>query len=140
MEFHYRPWTGLAWGLITFASVGTITAVWSNPWFTRMTSVAVWEFPAVLLLAILTGVFFAVRFTACGARRAGIGGVLSFIGIACPVCNKILMLVFGGPLLLAFFDPVRPYIALAGLILLAVGIYRNIAARRAALATAWVMS
>ena len=91
-------------------------------------------------VAILTGVFFAVRFTACGARRAGIGGVLSFIGIACPVCNKILMLIFGGPLLLAYFDPVRPYVALAGLILLAVGIYRNIAARRAALATAWVMS
>ena len=139
MESHYRPWAGLIWGLITFASVGTITAVWSNPLFIRMTPVAAWEFPAVLLLAVLTGVFFAVRFTACGARRAGIGGVLSFIGIACPVCNKILMLIFGGPLLLAYFDPVRPYVALAGLILLAVGIYRNIAARRTALATGWAI-
>ena len=139
MGYHYRPWTGLVWGLITFASVGTITAVWTNPWFNRMTPVAAWEFPAVLLLAILTGVFFAVRFTACGARRAGIGGVLSFVGIACPVCNKILMLLFGGPLLLAYFDPVRPYVALAGLILLAVGIYRNIAARRTALATGWAI-
>ena len=139
MGYHYRPWTGLVWGLITFASVGTMTAVWTNPWFIRMTPVAAWEFPAVLVLAILTGVFFAVRFTACGARRAGIGGVLSFIGIACPVCNKILMLLFGGPLLLAYFDPVRPFVAFAGLMLLAVGIYRNIAARRTALATGWAI-
>ena len=139
MGYHYRPWTGLTWGLNTVAIVGTISAVWSNPWFIRMTSLAAWEFPAVLLLAILAWVVFAVSFTACGGRRAGVRGILSFVGTACPCCNKVLMVTFGGPLLLAYFVPVRPCVALAGLILLAVGVYRNIAARHTALATGWAM-
>ena len=125
-----RPWTGLLWGLSSFASVGTITAVWSNPYFTRMTPVGPWEFPLLVVMATLTGVFLAVRVQACAARRAGGGGVISFIGIACPICNKILLLVFGGPFLLAYFEPIRPLVTVLGLALLLAGIARNMNLRR----------
>ena len=125
-----RPWTGLLWGLSSFASVGTITAVWSNPYFTRMTPVGPWEFPLLVVMATLTGVFLAVRVQACAARRAGVGGVISFIGIACPICNKILLLVFGGPFLLAYFEPIRPLVTVLGLALLLAGIARNMNLRR----------
>lgn len=53
---------------------------------------------------------------------AGVGGVLGFLGVACPVCNKILLLLFGGELLLTYFEPVRLYVAAAGTAILAVAV------------------
>ncbi len=53
-------------------------------------------------------------------RASGAGGLASFLGIACPTCNKVLMLVFGGPALLAWFDPLRPLLAAAGLVIMGI--------------------
>lgn len=53
---------------------------------------------------------------------AGVGGVLGFLGVACPVCNKILLLLFGGELLLTYFEPVRLYVAAVGTAILAVAV------------------
>jgi hypothetical protein len=52
-------------------------------------------------------------------KFAGGGSVIGFIGIACPVCNKVLLLLFGGELLLTYFEPIRIYVALAGTLMLA---------------------
>ena len=106
-------------GLALFATLGTVTAVWINPLFQRMTPVGPWELGATILTAILTGVTVGLWVPKCRFRAAGTGGVASFLGIACPTCNKILMLIFGGPALLAWFDPVRPYLAAAGVIVMA---------------------
>ncbi len=59
----------------------------------------------------------------CRMRTSGTGGIASFLGIACPTCNKILMLIFGGPALLAWFDPIRPYLATAGVIAMGVAAF-----------------
>ncbi|MBD3623947.1 MAG: hypothetical protein HUJ24_00925 [Rhodobacteraceae bacterium] len=56
--------------------------------------------------------------------------MVSFLGIACPTCNKVLMLVFGGPALLAWFDPLRPYLAAAGMIIMAFAANRALHAYR----------
>ena len=50
---------------------------------------------------------------------------MGFVGIACPTCNKILMLIFGGPALLAWFDPVRPWLAAAGVIVMGFAAFRT---------------
>lgn len=111
-----------------FAALGTISALWSNPIFIRMTPAGWTEIAALAATAILSGVYVAVRRPACSVRLAGSGGVLGFLGVACPTCNKILMLAFGGPVLMAYFEPVRIYVALAGALMLAVAVAREIRA------------
>ena len=66
----------------------------------------------------------------CRLRTSGAGGVASFLGIACPTCNKVLMLIFGGPALLAWFDPFRPYLAVAGVIIMSFAAMRALRAYR----------
>ncbi|SEL72392.1 hypothetical protein SAMN05443999_107144 [Roseovarius azorensis] len=110
---------GFAIGLLMFTSLGTVTAVWVNPFFVRMTPVGPWELGATVLTALLAGVTAALWVPHCRLCASGTGGMASFLGIACPICNKVLMLVFGGPALLAWFDPLRPYLAAAGVIIMA---------------------
>ena len=89
---------GLARGAATaaamFVLLGTVAALWNNPFFTRMT-------PA--------------------------GAFIGFLGIACPVCNKLLVLLIGSALLLEYFEPVRLYVALGGAALLALAVWLKLA-------------
>lgn len=120
-----RGLRGTAAGLGLFAVLGTVTAVWANPLFIRMTPVGPWEFVATVLTAMLAGVTVALWVPRCRLRTSGTGGIASFLGIACPTCNKILMLIFGGPALLAWFDPVRPWLAAAGVIVMGIAAVRT---------------
>ena len=113
-----RGLRGTAVGVALFAVLGTVTAVWANPLFVRMTPVGPWEFGATFLTALLAGVTVALWVPKCRLRTSGAGSLASFLGIACPTCNKVLMLIFGGPALLAWFDPVRPWLAAAGVIVM----------------------
>jgi len=49
--------------------------------------------------------------------------------VACPVCNKILLFLFGADALMTYLEPVRLYVAAAGiavtLLAVAYEIYRN---------------
>ena len=113
---------GAATALVCFALLGTVAALWENPFFIRMTAAGGWEIGLLAILSVLTGVYVALRRSACGMRRAGAGGVMGFLGIACPVCNKILLFLFGGDLLLTYFEPVRIYVAAGGSILVTAAI------------------
>lgn len=110
---------GLAVALASFIGFGTVAALWDNPLFIRMTPVGDFEILLLTLLSVLLGVYVAIRRPFCSAKTATASGILGFIGIACPVCNKILLLLFGGELLLTYFEPVRIYVAGAGVILAA---------------------
>lgn len=120
-----RGLRGTAVGLALFVVLGTVAAVWANPLFVRMTPVGPWEFGATVLTALLAGVTAALWVPRCRLRTSGTGGVASFLGIACPTCNKVLMLIFGGPALLAWFDPVRPWLAAAGVLVMGYAAFRT---------------
>lgn len=117
-EFSRRCFRGTLVGLTLFAALGTVTAVWVNPFFIRKVPVGAWELAATAVTAILAGVTATFWVPKCRMRKAGAGGIASFVGIACPVCNKVLLLIFGGPFLLAWFDPLRPYLATGGVIVM----------------------
>lgn len=118
-----RRWMkGFAIALATFLILGTITALWTNPFFIRMTPAGSWEIAILTALSVEAGLYASLRMAACGGRTAGSGGVLGFLGIACPVCNKVLLYLFGSQLLLSYFEPVRIYVAIAGLVLLGAAI------------------
>lgn len=113
---------GVAAAAAMFAVLGTVAALWSNPLFIRMTPTGGFEIALLLSQSVLAGVYVGLPQSACGKRTAGAGAVMGFLGIACPVCNKILVLLIGGALLLEYFEPVRLYGALGGAVLLVVAV------------------
>lgn len=123
-----------------FVVLGSVAALWDNPLFTRMTPTSGFEVGLLVAQAALAGLYLGTRQPVCATRSAGAGGILGFLGIACPVCNKLLVLAFGGTLLLEYFEPVRLYVGLAGTVLLAyalyVKLYRNECVRRSETGTA----
>lgn len=120
---------GVGVGAAMFTGLGTVAALWENPLFMRMTPTGGFEITLLLLLAVLVGLYVGLPQTECGKRTAGTGGVIGFLGIACPVCNKILVLLFGGALLLEYYEPVRLYLALGGVVLVAVAIWLKLTRR-----------
>ncbi len=116
---------GLAVALGSFVALGTVAALWENPLFIRMTPAGDLEVVLLGLLSVLLGTYVAIRRPFCTAKTAGVGGVLGFIGVACPVCNKVLLLLFGGDLLLTYFEPVRVYVAAIGVLAVAAALARE---------------
>lgn len=112
----------IAWGILAaaanFVVLGTVSALWENPYFIRMTPAGNWEIFSLLLMSSFLGLFIVIRRPFCSVRSAGAGDILGFLGIACPICNKLLMLLFGGEFLLTYFEPLRPFVASAGAALL----------------------
>ncbi len=100
-----------------FLLLGTITALWNNSFFIRMTEVNGWDYIILSFESLLIGLFFGIQAPHCAIKKAGIGGVLGFVGFGCPVCNKILLLLFGSSFLLSYFEPVRHYAGALGLLL-----------------------
>lgn len=114
---------GIAAAVAMFVVLGTLAALWTNPLFMRMTPTGGFELALLLLQSILAGVYVGLPQSPCGKRTAGAGALIGFVGIACPVCNKVLVLLIGSALLLEYFEPVRLYVALAGAALLAVAVW-----------------
>ena len=114
---------GAAAAVAMFAALGTVAALWSNPLFMRMTPTSGFEIALLLLQSVLAGVYVGLPQSTCGIRTAGAGAVIGFLGIACPVCNKVLVLLIGSTLLLEYFEPIRLYVALGGAVLLALAVW-----------------
>jgi hypothetical protein len=70
-----------------------------------------------------------VRTPICAAKAAGSGGILGFLGVACPVCNKLLLAIFGSGVLLSYFEPIRLYVGLLGVAALAWAVWRKLIVR-----------
>jgi len=104
--------------LLSFVLLGTVAALWVNPIFVRMTPAGGWEIAMLGAMSVISGIYVAIRRPFCSVKGAGAGGILAFLGVACPVCNKVLLLLFGGELLMTYFEPVRIYVAAAGALLI----------------------
>lgn len=117
--------------IASFLILGTLSALWPNPFFIRMTPVTGFE-PALLgIQSILLGIFIAIRRPTCRLRTLGVSSIVNFLGVACPVCNKVLMFVFGASALLTYFEPVRVYVAAFGVLLGLAAVLMEIRKRKA---------
>ena len=117
-----RAIQGVLTAAISFGLLGSVSALWDNPLFMRMTPAGDFEIGLLLAMSVLLGAYVAIRRPFCSMKFAGGGSVIGFIGIACPVCNKVLLLLFGGELLLTYFEPVRIYVAGVGVLLAAAAV------------------
>lgn len=122
---------GLALCIGFFLFFGLITAVIPNSLFTRMTSTTLldWFFLVLssLLIGAYTGVHFYKKKTAktCNATAVA-GGGGSFFAFACPICNKLLVALFGTTLLMTYFEPYQPLLGFVSNGLLAGALYWRI--------------
>ena len=117
----------------TFLLMGTITALWSNPYFIRMTEENVWDYLIFSVEALLIGLFFGIRAPRCATKKDGIGRFLGFFGFGCSACNKFILLLFSSTFILTYFEQVRHYVDVLGILLFSHALLKKFLLRHAVL-------
>ncbi len=137
LTWSMRRWVvAAAVGLGTFLLLGLPTAVIANPVFGRAIAPTPWAMEVLVATAVLAGLLTATYVRNDGpapirsavpllpadegpARRGALGGLLAYLAIGCPVCNKVVLLTLGATGAVRVFAPVQPYLAAVGVIALA---------------------
>ncbi len=128
-----RRYTRRQWAIAGVATVavallvGLPTDVIPNPVFGRPVPVTWWSYPVLVLTAVLGGLLAATYVRTDDdldrpARTGGVGGLLSFFAVGCPVCNKLVVLALGTVGARRWFEPLQPLLAAASLVLLVVAL------------------
>jgi len=137
LTWSVRRWlAALGFGAATFLLLGLVSAVIPNPVFGRSIAPTDWAAEVLLITSALSGLLAATYVRNTGpapiapatrdplpddrtARRGALGAALAYFAIGCPVCNKLVLLALGSTGAVQFFAPVQPYLAVAGVIVLA---------------------
>ncbi len=122
-----RQWTTAGVAMVVVALlIGIPTDVIPNPVFGRPVAITWWSYPTLAVTAVLGGLLAATYVRTGPApdepdqptRIGGIGGVLSFFAVGCPVCNKLVVVALGTSGALEWFAPAQPVLAAASILLL----------------------
>lgn len=137
LTWSLRRWVAaLIVGGATYLLLGLVTAVIPNPVFGRSIPPTDWAAGVLLITSVLTGLLVATYVRNDGpapvrpavvepmadgrqAKRGAIGAALAYFAIGCPVCNKLVLIALGSTGAVQFFAPVQPYLAVAGIVVLA---------------------
>jgi hypothetical protein len=126
---------GLGAAVATTLLIGIPTVLIPNPWFARMESVRPQDYVFLAITVVLTAILAASYAlpAACPLQEGKLaaGGVLSFIAVGCPVCNKVVVLALGASGAMSYFAPIQPLIALVSIALLGYAIWLRYGAIRA---------
>ena len=131
-----RSWPARRWAAAAAAAVATAlligipTDVIPNPVFGRPVPVTWWSYPVLVVTAVLAGLVVATYVRDPRepldddptTRTAGLGGLLSFFAVGCPVCNKVVVLALGTVGACRWFEPLQPLLAVASIVLLVVAL------------------
>ncbi len=103
---------GLGAGILFFFVSGMITSLLPNYFFTRMTPISTLDYIFLGSSSALLGAYVGVHYYKKGTVKkcdtvATTGSVGSFLAFACPVCNKLLVFLFGATALMIYFEPYR---------------------------------
>ena len=109
-------------GLATLLAVGLTAAIVDNPFFIRMTPVRPQDYviwlASGLLVGLITGTFAGPAPGRHGGKAIS-GGLLSFLAVGCPICNKLVVLLLGVSGALTVFGPAQLYLGALSVVLLA---------------------
>ncbi len=112
--------------VLSYFVIALPTAVVENPVFGREIGVTSWSVTVIVVTSILTGLLTATYvkndFSDESPRQLKIGGagaLLSYFAVGCPVCNKLALVALGYSGAIQYFAPLQPYLAVAGIALLA---------------------
>jgi hypothetical protein len=133
-------WTMARWrfaaamAVVSALAIGLPTDVIPNPVFGRQgTPVEPWAVPVLAITAVLSGLLLATYFQGDDgdtgdpetarldrpSRLGGLGGLLSFFAVGCPICNKVVVVALGTSGALTWFAPIQPYLGIVALGVLA---------------------
>lgn len=130
-----RVWGFRQWGIAVLGTAATLlllglpAVLIPNGMFAREIEPTWWSYPVWIATSILSGLVMAtyVRGTSEVAEtrsdrdggRGIAGAALAWFAIGCPVCNKLVLLALGTSGAMAWFAPLQPVLAVAGMVLLA---------------------
>lgn len=102
--------------------VGVPTDMIGTPWFRRMIPIRDQDYVIWIATAVLLGLIVGTYARGGAGRlsngRTVSGGVLTYLAVGCPICNKIVLVFLGTSGALTFFAPIQLYLGLASLALL----------------------
>ena len=117
---------GVGMGLAVLLLVGIPSGVIANPFFVRPLEARPTDFVflgAITVLAMALGATYGVPRTCPPQDSKALGSsLLLFIGIGCPVCNKVVIALAGTSGALTFFEPIQPLFSAAAIILMGVAL------------------
>lgn len=133
-------WSARRWlvaavaAVVTYLVVGLPTAVIENPIFGRSVEVTPWSVPVLVITSVLSGLLVASYFRndvitpeEKSIKIGGVGAVLSYLAVGCPVCNKLVLIALGSTGAIKYFAPVQPFLAWLGVLLLAFAVQQRLA-------------
>lgn len=115
-----RPRLGVAVlaAVATFLVIGVPTDIVPNPLFGREVPVRPWEPYVLVLTSVLTGLWFGLQRARATSPEQEDSSVptlsaagLALFAVACPVCNKIVLIALGTSGALGFWEPLQPWLA-----------------------------
>src|SRR5215471_7426849 len=141
MLFGFRFWSLSALYAVGSALLlGIPTRLIPTPLFSRMVPTspqdyAIWTVSALLLGPLLSLMTLYPmpspkatqgKGSLAGTWRAFGGALLSFFSVGCPVCNKVVVLLLGLGGAMTIFNPLRPFLGLASIVLLGVTLFLRV--------------
>lgn len=111
-----------------YAAFGMLTAILSNPFFSRMTPVRWYDHVFLVLTALLSGAYVGLwaygrtqrKVCDYAATGGAVGGVFAF---GCAVCNQLLVALLGVSGVLMYFAPLQPFLGVASVAVLGAAVY-----------------
>lgn len=118
-----KRWLTAIFGALgTYLALGLPTAVIPNPVFGRSVEVTPWSVPVLAITSIFAGLLLATYVRTenylteeKSLKVGGVGSLLSFFAIGCPVCNKLVLIALGTSGAMNYFAPIQPYLAVFGI-------------------------
>ena len=104
-----------------FVVVGVPTAMIDNPLFIRMIPAREQDYVIWIISSLLLGLVlgtFAISSAKGGGGKAAGSGILTFLAVGCPICNKLVIILLGISGALVYFEPVQLYLGIGSVILL----------------------
>lgn len=96
------------------------TAIIANPWFTRMTPIYANQYFFWMTTSVAAGALIASYFAGAPPSRSGGGiggGLLGYLAVGCPICNKLIVGLLGASGAMSYFAPIQPLLGALGLML-----------------------
>ncbi len=118
--------------IIIFLIFGIPTDVISNKLYTRMVPSTKLDLFFLVTVSLMLGIYIGLSFYLRDKKKkqknaaAYTGAAGSFLAISCPICIQFLLLIFGAAALMAYLQPLRPYIGFLSIGLIGLGLYKEI--------------
>ena len=120
--FGLKGWIAAGVGAVAaFVVLGVPTAMIDNPYFIRMIPARDQDYVIWIVSSLLFGLVFgtfAISSVKGNGGKAMGSGILTFLAVGCPICNKLVILLLGISGALAYFEPAQLYLGIGSVLFL----------------------